>query len=242
MLNNIFMHQPSCERIPAHHWLTVSTQRLFFLFCFSYNIGVSAWQRCFFPFFWGFHTILRCWRGSKCKYFMDPLWSCHSDCQGLQSLNSPEIKKWGTAESNHFSTSSRPDLPSLPRTPEEKRWALLIRHVKYIWDVKGAFRPHSLSAAWMLHCSISSLASWQCNRKRLSSTVVNRGEIRLSLICRRLHARLQTQGTDISRTKSQLLVPHWRKISLRRWMKCWTIITPPFLGLVLLNDSQTYNT
>ncbi|TNN55441.1 hypothetical protein EYF80_034323 [Liparis tanakae] len=31
-------------------------------------------------------------RGSKFKYIMAPLWSLHTDCEGLQRRNSPEIK------------------------------------------------------------------------------------------------------------------------------------------------------
>lgn len=80
----------------------------------------------------GFYSILSCWRGSKCKYFMDPLWSFHTDCQGLESLNSLEIKKRGSGESNHFSTSSPPDLSSLTCAPV---WGGKMKTPHPIWQI-----------------------------------------------------------------------------------------------------------
>lgn len=48
-------------------------------------------------------------KGSKFRYFTNPLWFSHTDCQRLQSRNLWEIKKQRTGASNHFSVFSLPD-------------------------------------------------------------------------------------------------------------------------------------
>lgn len=138
MLNNILTHQWSCECIQTHKWHVFFYAKTFCLSfkSLSYNREASAWQWCFF--FREMYSNLPCSRGFKCKYFMDPLWSFHTDCQGLQSLNSPEIKKRGTGESNHFSTSSLPDL----LTDSRLRRKMKTPHP--IWqNTYGMWRTHS---------------------------------------------------------------------------------------------------
>lgn len=127
MLNNIFMHGWSCY--PAHHSHISARKDVLFISedVSFYDRDMNARQGCFF------YGILLCCRGSKCKHFTDPLWSFHTDCQGLQSLNSPEIKKRGTGESNHFSTSSLPDLPSLTHAPV---WGEKMKTLHPKWQIR----------------------------------------------------------------------------------------------------------
>lgn len=184
MQNYIVVHHRSCEYIQTHHWhVFPHTDFVLSLKSLSYNTEVSVWQWCF-PFFFfvqGFYSILLCCRGSKCKYFMDPLWSFHTDCQGLQSLNSPEIKKRGTGESNHFSTSSLPDLSSLTHAPV---WGRKMKTPHPIWQIhmgserciQATLTPHCLNAA-LQHFIFSKLTAH--NQKRLTSTLVNRGKFNL---------------------------------------------------------------
>lgn len=150
MLNKIFMRQWRSERIPTHHAMFLHAKT----FCLSVE-------------------ILSC-RGSKCKYFNGSSLVLSQRLSGASESESPEIKKRGTGESNHFSTSSLPDLSLLTCAPVREK-KTTPQYDKYIWDVKDAFRPHSLSAAWMLHCSILSLAFGQCSiQPQLWSTNENK--------------------------------------------------------------------
>lgn len=132
-------------------------------------------------------SILPCCRGSKCKYFMDPLWSFHTDCQGLQSLNSPEIKKRGTGESNHFSTSSLRDLSSLTHICGEKMktphpiWQI---HMGCEGCIQATLTLRCLNVA-LQHFIFRELTVYK--RKHRTSAVENRRKMRSSLICGRLH-------------------------------------------------------
>lgn len=105
------------------------------------------------------------------------------------SLNSREIKKRGTGESNHFSTSSLPDLSSLTRIWGRKDENSSSNMTNTYRDVNDAFRPHSLSAAWMLHCSILALA-WADSVQPKASNLNCRHQrkIKLRLICWHLHS------------------------------------------------------
>lgn len=171
MLNNIFMPQWSLRTRCSSSLVCFSTQRRFVcLLKVLLPTGMGAFDSdgAVFPY------ILPCCRGSKCKYFMDPLWSFHTDCQRLQTLNALEIKEQGTGESNHFSTSSLPDLSSLTPIWEEQ-----MKTLQPVWQTHMGCE--GCIQATLAHCCLNDAlqllifsALTVYNRKHLNSTVVER--------------------------------------------------------------------
>lgn len=173
-LHNIFMHQWSSERIPNDHLDVFSTQRCFvclqkvFLTTEKWVLDSDALSTA------SSHVA----EVPSVSLFKDPLWSFHTDYQGFQSRNSPEIKMWGTGGSNHFSTSSLSLISS-----HCLRRKLFIRYDRYTWDVKDAFRPYSLSPA-----CIAAFYLQRVDRVQPKASNLNCLRQRLSLICSRLHS------------------------------------------------------
>lgn len=184
MLNNIFMHGWSFY--PAHHSHTSARKDVLFISedVSFHDRDTNARRWCFF------YGILLCCRGSKCKYFTDPLWSFHTDCQGLQSLNSPEIKKRGAGESNHFSTSSLPDLSSLTHAPRLRRKDE--NSSSKMTNTYGMWRMHSgHTHSPLLECCTAAFYLKRVDSALLKASNLNcrqHRKIRLSLMCRRLHS------------------------------------------------------